>query len=58
MKLKMKLKKKRHRISTPKKMVQRLPIALAQAEAGHTSQNLLNEIPQLIYSYILSKINY
>ena len=30
-------------------MLQRLPIALAQVKAGHTSKNLLNEIRQIIY---------
>ena len=31
-------------------MVQRLPIALAQLKSGNTSENLLNEICQIIYS--------
>ena len=31
-------------------MHQRLPIALAQVKAGNTSENLLNEIRQIIYS--------
>ena len=31
-------------------MLQRLPIALAQVKAGDTSENLLNEIRQIIYS--------
>ena len=31
-------------------MLQRLPIALEQVKAGHTSENLLNEIRQIIYS--------
>ena len=31
-------------------MLQRLPIALAQAKAGNTSENLLNEIRQVVYS--------
>ena len=31
-------------------MLQRLPIALAQAQAGNNSQNLLNEITQIVYS--------
>ena len=30
-------------------MLQRLPIALAQVKAGSTSENLLNEIRQIIY---------
>ena len=36
------------KILTPKQMLQRLPIAVAQA--SNTSQNLLNEIRQIIYS--------
>ena len=32
-------------------MFQRLPIALAQVEAGNTSENLLNEIRQIMYLY-------
>ena len=31
-------------------MLQRLPIASAQVKAGNTSENLLNEIWQIIYS--------
>ena len=30
-------------------MLQRLPIALAQVKAGNTSENLLNEIKQVVY---------
>ena len=30
-------------------MLQRLPIALAQVKASNTSENLLNEIIQIIY---------
>ena len=30
-------------------MFQRLPIALGQVKAGNTSENLLNEIRQIIY---------
>ena len=30
-------------------MLQRLPIALEQVKAGNTSENLLNEIRQIIY---------
>ena len=36
-------------ISTPAKMLQKLPIALAQLKAGNTFKNLLNEIRQIIY---------
>ena len=32
------------KIVTPKQMLQRLPIALAQAKAGNNSESLLNEI--------------
>ena len=38
------------KILTPKQMLQRLPIALALVKAGNTSENLLNEIRQIIYS--------
>ena len=31
-------------------MLQRLPIALAQVNAGNNSENLLNEIRQNVYS--------
>ena len=36
-------------------MLQRLPIAFAQIKAGNTSENLLNEIRQIIYSLYLAK---
>ena len=38
------------KILTSKQMLQKLPVALAQLKAGNTSQNLLNEIRQIIYS--------
>ena len=38
------------KILTPKQMLQRLPIALAQVKAGNTSENLHNKIRQIIYS--------
>ena len=38
------------KILTPKQMLQRLPIALAQVKAGDNSESLLNEIRQIIYS--------
>ena len=38
------------KILTPKQMLQRLPIALTQVKAGNNSENLLNEIGQIIYS--------
>ena len=40
---------------TPKQMFQRLPIALAQVKAGSTSENLLNEIKQIIFSLYWGK---
>ena len=43
------------KILTPKEMLQRLPIALAQVKAGNNSENLLNEIRQIIYSLYQSK---
>ena len=45
----------RLKILTPKKMLQRLPIALAQAKAGNNSESLLNEIRQIVYSLYQSK---
>ena len=35
-------------ILTPKQILQRLPIALAQVKAGKTCENLLKEIRQII----------
>ena len=37
-------------ILTPKKMFQRLPIALAQIKAGNNPESVLNEIRQVVYS--------
>ena len=37
-------KRKRLKISTPKQMLQRLPIALAQVKAGNNSESLLDKI--------------
>ena len=36
-------------------MIQRLPIALAQVKAGNNSEDLLNEMRQIIYSLYQSK---
>ena len=38
------------KILTPKQMLQRLLIALAQIKAGNNSKSLLNEIRQIVYS--------
>ena len=40
------------KILTPKQMLQRLPMTLAQVKAGYTSENVLNEIRQIIYFFI------
>ena len=42
-------------ILTPKQMLQRLPIALAQVKAGNNSEKLLNEIRQIVYALYQSK---
>ena len=42
-------------ILTPKQMLQRLPIALAQVKAGNNSESLLNDIRQIVYSLYQSK---
>ena len=36
-------------------MLQRLPIALAQVNAGSKSENILNEIRRIIYSFYRAK---
>ena len=38
------------KVLTPKQMLQRLPIALAEVKAGYNSESLLNEIRQIVYS--------
>ena len=43
------------KILSPKQMLQRLPIALAQVKAGNNSESLLNEIRQIVYSFYQSK---
>ena len=43
------------KILTPKQMLQRLPIALAQVKASNNSEHLLNEIRQIIYSLYQAK---
>ena len=43
------------KILTPKQMLQRLPIALALVRAGNTSENLPNEIKQILYSLYQEK---
>ena len=43
------------KILTPKQMLQRLPIGLAQVKAGNNSDSLLNEITQIVCSLYQSK---
>ena len=43
------------KILTPKQMLSRLPVSLAQLQAGNTSQKLKNEISQSLYSLYRSK---
>ena len=45
------------KILTPSQMLSRLPISLAQLNAGNNSEKLKNEIRQLLYSlYSLKKL--
>ena len=47
------------KILTPKQILQRLPIALAQVKAGNNSERLLNEIRLANYLFFVSiKRNY
>ena len=43
------------KILTPKEMLKRLPIVLAQINAGNNSESLLNEIRQIVSSLYQSK---
>ena len=43
------------KILTPKQMLQRLTIALAQVKARNNSESLLNELRQIVYSLYQSK---
>ena len=45
------------KILTPNQMLRRLPISLAQLEAGNNSEKLKNEIRQLLYSQYRSRKN-
>ena len=47
--------KKGLKIIIPKQNLQSLQIALAPAKSGTTSENLLNEICQIIYSFYQAK---
>ena len=46
------------KILSPKEMQERLSIALAQAKAGNTTENLQNEIRKIMYSLFQAKKNY
>ena len=48
-------KGKGSKIMTPKQMITRLPILLAQLKAGNNSEKLKNEIRQIVYSLYRSK---
>ena len=43
------------KILTPKQMLQRLSIALAQIKAGNNSESLLNQIRQIVCSFYQSE---
>ena len=43
------------KILTPNQMLSRLPISLAQLNAGNNSEKLKTEINQLFYSFYISK---
>ena len=43
------------KILTPKQMLQRLPIALAQIKAGNKLEILFNEVRQIVYFLYQSK---
>ena len=43
------------KLLTPKRMLQRLPITLAQVKADNNSESLLSEIRQIVYSLYQSK---
>ena len=47
-------KGERLKILTPKEMLQRLPISLAQVKAGSNSKSLLNEIRQIVFYLFVS----
>ena len=55
LKAKNKTSSKGLKILTPKQLLQRLPIALAQVKAGNNSESLLNEIRQIVYFLYQSK---
>ena len=44
------------KILTNKQMLNRLPILLAQTQAGNNSKSLKNEVRQILYSLYRSKV--
>ena len=46
---------KGHKILPPKQLLQRLPLLLARVKAGNTSENILDEIRQIVYSLYQAK---
>ena len=40
------------KVLTPKQILQRLPIVIAHKKAGNNSESLLNEIRQIVYTWI------
>ena len=46
------------KILAPKKVLQRLIIALSEVKAGNTSEKQLNETRQMVYFFVTSKRNY
>ena len=46
---------KRIKILTPKQMLLRLPIAIAQLKASNTSDSLLDKIRQIVHSFYQAK---
>ena len=52
---KLNLNNSKLKVLTPKQMLQRLPIALAQVKAGNNSECFLNEVRQIVYSLYQSK---
>ena len=47
--------RKELKILTPKQMLQRLPVAIAQVKTVKNSKKLLNKIRQIVYSLYHSK---
>ena len=43
------------KVLTPKQMLQRLPIALAQVKAGNNLESLLNKVRHIVYSLYQSE---